>query len=166
MLERLGRFCIGLGLIWSIIVVGYWLMVGLERPEEWAPYIDKAMSAGFRQTVYSLLTFVVTPIGMLMLLRDMFVDEGPLWLKLATPGVFLSLYALLLAAAAPDIGQPILLQADPVVARFFPGMALGKGATDSLSWLARFGGLLLVLAGLPGFLGLVLGVFTGGSRRR
>jgi hypothetical protein len=165
-MERLGRLCVGLGLIWGIIVVGYWLMVGLERPEEWAPYIDKAMSAGVRQTLYSLLTFVVTPIGMLMLLRDAFMDEGPLWLKLASPGVFVSLYALLLAAAAPDIGQPILLQADPVVQKFIPSMALGKSAVDSLSWLARFGGLLLVLAGIPGFLGFALGLLTGGSRKR
>jgi hypothetical protein len=166
MLERLGRFCVGLGLLWGIIVVGYWLMVGLERPEEWAPYIDKAMSAGVRSTLYSLLTYVVTPIGMLMLLRDAFMDEGPLWLKLASPGVFVSLYALLLAAAVPDVGQPILLQADPVVQKFLPNMALGKTATDSVTWLARFGGLLLVLAGIPGFLGLVLGLLTGGSRKR
>jgi hypothetical protein len=141
-------------------------MVGVERPEEWAPYIDKAMSAGVRSTLYSLLTYVVTPIGMLMLLRDAFMDEGPLWLKLASPGIFASLYALLLAAAVPDIGQPILLQADPVVQKFFPSMALGKTAVDSVTWLARFGGLLLVLSGIPGVLGLILGVLTGSSRRR
>ena len=166
MLERLGRFCVGAGLIWGIIVVGYWLMVGVERPEEWAPYIDKAMSAGVRSTLYSLLTYVVTPIGMLMLLRDAFVDEGPLWLKLASPGIFASLYALLLAAAVPDIGQPILLQADPVVQKFFPNMALGKAAVDSVTWLARFGGLLLVLSGIPGVIGLILGLLTGRSRKR
>ena len=166
MLERLGRLCVGLGIIWGIIIVGYWLMVGIERPEEWAPYIDKAMSAGVRSTLYALLTYVVTPIGMLMLLRDIFTDEGPLWLKLASPGVFVSLYALLLAAAAPDIGQPILLQADPVVQKFFPSMPLGKAAVDSVTWLARFGGLLLVLVGIPGLLGLVLGLITGTSRRR
>jgi hypothetical protein len=165
MLERLGRFCVGFGLIWGIIVVGYWLMVGVERPEDWTPYIDKAMSSGVRQTLYSLLTFVVTPIGMLMLLRDLFMDEGPLWLKLASPGVFVSLYVLLLAAAT-DIGQPILLQADPVLQKFFPGMPLGKAAVDSLTWLARFGGLLLVLAVIPGLVGLILGLFAGGSRKR
>jgi hypothetical protein len=103
---------------------------------------------------------------MLMLLRDTLMDEGPLWLKLASPGVFASLYTLLLAAAAPDIGQPILLQADPVVQKFLPGMALGKSAGDSLSWLARFGGLILVLAGIPGLVGLVLGLLSGGSRKR
>ena len=166
MLERLGRLCVGLGLIWGIIIVGYWLMVGVDRPEEWAPYIDKAMSAGFRQTLYSLLTYVVTPIGMLMLLRDAFVDDGPLSLKLASPGIFASLYVLLLAAAAPDIGQPILMQADPVVQKFIPSMALGKTATDSVTWLARFGGLLLVVSGIPGFVGLILGLLLGGSRKR
>jgi hypothetical protein len=165
-MERLGRLCVGLGLIWGIIIVGYWLMVGIERPEDWTPWIDKAMSAGVRQTLYALLTFVVTPIGMLMLLRDVFVDETPLWLKLASPGVFVSLYVLLLAAAAPDVGQPLLLRADPVVQRVFPSMALGKAAIDSVTWLARFGGVLLVLAVLPGLVGLVLGLLTGTNRKR
>ena len=76
---------------------------------------------------------------MLMLLRDMFGDPGPLWLKLAAPGVFASVYALLLAAAAPEVGQPILVWADPIVAQIFPGMALGPRAADSLTWMARFG---------------------------
>ena len=165
-MERLGRVCVGLGLIWGIIIVGYWLMVGIERPEDWTPWIDKAMSAGVRQTLYALLTFVVTPIGMLMLLRDVFVDETPLWLKLASPGVFVSLYVLLLAAAAPDVGQPLLLRADPVVQRVFPSMALGKTAIDSVTWLARFGGVLLVLAVLPGLVGLVFGLLTGTNRKR
>jgi hypothetical protein len=165
-MERLGRLCVGLGLIWGIIIVGYWLMVGIERPEDWTPWIDKAMSAGVRLTLYSLLTFVVTPIGMLMLLRDVFVDETPLWLKLASPGVFVSLYVLLLAAAVPDAGQPLLLRADPVVQRVFPSMELGKTAIDSVTWLARFGGMLLVLAVLPGLVGLVLGLLTGTNRKR
>jgi len=166
MLERLGRLCVGVGLIWVVVVVGYWLMVGLERPEEWAPYLDRAINSDLRQALYSFLTFVVTPIGMLMLLRDMFGDPEPLWLKLAAPGVFASVYALLLAAAVPDVGQPILLAADPVVARILPGMALTRTSADSISWLARFGGLLLALAGIPGGLGMVLGLLTGGSRKR
>jgi hypothetical protein len=103
---------------------------------------------------------------MLMLLRDIFGDPEPLWLKLAAPGVFASVYALLLASAAPDVGQPILLAADPIVARILPGMALRPGSADSLAWLARFGALLLVLGGIPGGLGMVLGLLTGGSRKR
>jgi hypothetical protein len=165
MLERLGRLCVGLGALWVLIVVGYWLLVGLERPEEWTPYIDKAMSSGFRQTLYSLLTYVVTPIGMMLVTRDIIVDEGPLWLKFASPGVFVSVYVLLLAAAT-DIGQSMLLQADPVVAAILPGMVLGKNASQSLTSLARFGGLLLVLAGIPGLLGGVLGLLAGGRPRR
>ena len=166
MLERLGRLCVGVGLLWVLVVVGYWLMVGLERPEEWAPYLDRAINSDLRQALYSFLTYIVTPVGMLMLLRDMFGDPEPLWLKLAAPGVFASVYALLLAAAAPDVGQPILLAADPIVARILPSMALGPRSTDSLSWLARFGALLLVLGGIPGGLGMVLGLLTGGSRKR
>jgi hypothetical protein len=165
MLERLGRLCVGLGLIWTLVVVGLWLMVGLDRPEEWAPYLDRAITSDVRQAVYFLLTFVVTPVGMVMVLRDMFGDPEPLWLKLAAPGVFASVYALLLAAAVPEIGQPILQAADPVVARILPGMALGPKAHGALSWLARFGALLLVIGVVPGALGVVLGFFIDPPRR-
>jgi hypothetical protein len=166
MLERLGRLCVGVGLLWVVVMVGFWLMVGLDRPEEWTPYLDRAITSDVRQFLYFALTYIVTPIGMLMLLRDMFGDPEPLWLKLAAPGVFASVYALLLAAAAPEVGQPILLAADPIVAWILPGMALGPGSADSLSWLARFGALLLVLGAIPGGLGMVLGLLTGESRKR
>ena len=166
MLERLGRFCVGLGLIWVLGVVGLWLMVGLDRPEEWTPYLDRAITSDVRQVLYFLLTFVVTPVGMLMVLRDLVGDPEPLWLKLAAPGVLASVYALLLAATVPEVGKPILLAADPVVARVLPGMALGPKAQDGLSWLARFGGLLLLIAGIPGVLGVVLGFFSGRPPRR
>jgi hypothetical protein len=166
MLERLGRLCVGVGLLWVVVMVGFWLMVGLDRPEEWTPYLDRAITSNVRQTLYFALTYIVTPIGMLMLLRDMFGDPEPLWLKLAAPGVFASVYVLLLGAAAPDVGQPILLAADPIVARILPGMGLTPISADSLSWLARFGALLLLLAGIPGGLGMVLGLLTGGSRKR
>ena len=165
-MERLGRLCVGVGLLWVVVIVGFWLMVGTERPEEWAPYLDRAISSDLRQFLYFALTYVVTPIGMLMLLRDMFGDPGPLWLKLAAPGVFASVYALLLAAASPEVGQPILVWADPIVAQIFPGMALGPRAADSLTWMARFGGLLLILGGVPGALGMVVGLLTGGSKER
>jgi hypothetical protein len=166
MLERMGRLCVGLGVIWVLIVVGLWLMVGLDRPEEWTPYLDRMMSSDWRHAIYFLMTFVVTPIGMLMVLRDFFGDPGPLWLKLSAPWVFAAVYALLLAAAVPDVGQPILLAADPVVTRLLPSMTLGPRASDSATWLARFGALLLVIAVIPGALGLLLGFLTGGSRRR
>jgi hypothetical protein len=166
MLERLGRLCVGVGLLWVVVMVGFWLMVGLDRPEEWTPYLDRAITSDVRQFLYFALTYIVTPIGMLMLLRDMFGDPEPLWLKLAAPGVFASVYALLLAAAAPEVGQPILLAADPIVAWILPGMALGPGSADSLSWLARFGALLLVLGAIPGGLGMVLGLLTGESGKR
>ncbi len=165
MLERLGRLCVGLGFIWVVIVVGLWLMVGLERPDEWAPYLDQILSSDVRDGIYSILTFVVTPIGMLMLLRDMFADEGPLWLKLAAPGVFVSVYALLLAAAAPSVGQPFLQGADPIVTKIIPGITLSPRPTASGSWLARFAGLLVVLGGIPGVLGAILGAFTRSPRR-
>jgi hypothetical protein len=166
MLERLGRLCVGLGVIWVLLVVGVWLMVGLDRPDEWTPYLDRAVSPGVRHALFSLLTFVVTPIGMLMVLRDVFRDPEPLWLKLAAPGLFASVYVLLLTAAAPAVGQPILRAADPVVALVLPGLVLSQRSTDGLSWLARFGGLLLVVAVIPGALGMLVGLLTGGSRKR
>jgi hypothetical protein len=166
MLERLGRVCVGIGFLWTLMMVGLWLTVGLDRPEEWAPYLDRVISADFRKTIYAVLTFVVTPIGMLMVLRDVFGDPEPLWLKLAAPGVFAAVYALLLAGVAPEVGQPILRAADPVVARLLPSMALGPMATSSATWLARFGGLVLVIAGIPCALGLVLGFLTGTGRAR
>ena len=163
MLERLGRVCVGLGIFWILIVVGYWLLVGIERPEEWSPYLDRVLTSDIRQFLYAFLTFVVTPVGMLMLLRDMFSDPDPLWMTLAAPGVFVSVYALLLAAAVPDVGEAILQMADPIVSSIFPSMKLGR---DSASWLARSGGMLLVLAGFPAALGMVFGFLTRGSRRR
>jgi hypothetical protein len=45
-------------------------------------------------------------------------------------------------------------------------MGLTAKSVDSASWLARFGGLLVVLGGIPGALGMILGILTGGSRRR
>ncbi len=165
-MERLGRLCVGVGPALGrgdrrVLADGW-----ADRPEEWAPYLDRAISSDLRQFLYFALTYVVTPIGMLMLLRDMFGDPGPLWLKLAAPGVFASVYALLLAAATPEVGQPILVWADPIVAQIFPGMALGPRAADSLTWMARFGGLLLILGGVPGALGMVVGLLTGGSKER
>src|SRR5262249_15896296 len=152
---------------WTLVVIGLWLTVGLDRPDEWAPYLDRAISADVRKSIYALLTFAVTPIGMLTVLRDVFVDPAePLWLKLAAPGMFLSIYALLLAWMAAEVGEPILLAVDPVVARLFPSLALGAKATGGLTWLARFGGLLLMIAGIPSALGCMLGFLTGTGRAR
>jgi hypothetical protein len=119
-----------------------------------------------RQALYLGLTFVVVPIGMLMLLHDMIGDPEPLWLKLAAPGGFAAVYALFLAAAAPQVGQPLLLAADPLVTQFMPTASLARDPGDALSWLARFGALLVVLAGIPGVIGLLAGLFAGSPRSR
>jgi hypothetical protein len=166
MVERLGRLCIGIGLLWVLLVVGLGLMVGLDKPEALAPYLDRVVGSDLRQALYLGLTFVVVPVGMLMLLRDMFGDPEPLWLKLAAPGVFAAVYALFLAAAVPRVGQPLLLLADPLVAQILPGVALSRDAGDGTSWLARFGALLVVVAAIPGALGLLAGLLAGGSRSR
>jgi hypothetical protein len=166
MLERLGRLCVGFGVLWVLMVVGLGIMVGMDKPEALAPYLDRVLGSDLRQMLYMGLTFVVVPVGMLMLLRDMFGDPEPLWLKLAAPGVFASVYALFLAAAVPQIGQPLLLAADPLVAQFLPGTVLTRDPADTISWMTRFGALLAVLAAIPGMVGVLLGLVTGGSRRR
>jgi hypothetical protein len=166
MLERLGRLCVGFGVLWVLLVLGCALMVGMDKPEALAPYLDRVLGTDLRQFLYMGLTFVAVPIGMLMLLRDMFGDPEPLWLKLASPGVFASVYTLFLAAAVPQMGQPLLLAADPLVSQFLPGMTLTRDPGDAMSWLARFGAFLTVLAAIPGVLGALVGLVTGGSRTR
>jgi hypothetical protein len=53
-----------------------------------------------------------------------------------------------------------------MMARILPDIALRRGAEGSLSWLARFGGMLLVIAGIPAVLGMMLGLLTGPPRKR
>jgi hypothetical protein len=166
MLERLGRLCVGVGLLWVLLVLAVGLIGGLDKPELLAPYVDGMLGPDLRQGLYFGLTFVVVPIGMLMLLRDMIGDPEPLWLKLAAPGVFAAVYALFLAAAAPRVGQPLLLAADPLVTQFLPATSLSRDPGDASSWFARFAALLLVVAGIPGVLGFLAGLLAGGTRRR
>jgi hypothetical protein len=166
MLERLGRLCVGVGLLWVLLVVAVGLMGGLDKPEALAPFMDSMLGTDLRQLLYAGLTFVVVPIGMLMLLRDMIGDPEPLWLKLAAPGVFAAVYALFLAAAAPRMGQPLLLAADPLVTQFLPATSLTRDPGDAPSWLARFAAVLVVVAGIPGALGVVAGLLAGGRRRQ
>jgi hypothetical protein len=166
MLERLGRVCVGVGLLWVLLVVAVGLMGGLDKPELLAPFADDMLGADFRRGLYLGLTFVVVPIGMLTLLRDMIGDPEPLWLKLSAPGVFAAVYALFLAAAAPQVGQPLLLIVDPLVAQFLPATSLTRDPGDGPAWLARFAALLVVIAGIPGILGMVAGLLAGGPRRR
>jgi hypothetical protein len=146
------------------MVTGLGIMVGMDQPEALAPYMDQMLGTDLRQLLYMGLTFVAVPVGMLMLLRDMFGDPEPLWLKLAAPGVFASVYALFLAAAVPQLGQPFLLAADPLVTQFLPGTTLTRDPGDGISWLTRFGALLVVLAAIPGAVGVLVGLVTGGSR--
>ena len=166
MLERLARLCVGVGLLWVLLVVAVGLMSGLDMPERLAPFADGMLGADLRRALYLGLTFVVVPIGMLALLRDMIGDPEPLWLKLAAPGVFAAVYALFLAAAAPRVGQPLLLAADPLVTQLLPASSLTRDPGDAPSWLARFAALLAVVAGIPGVLGFVASLLAGGTRMR
>lgn len=165
-MERLSRVCVGVGAAWGVLVVGLGLAVGLDKPQAWAPYLDEVLDGQVRRGLYLLLAFVVVPLGMLTVLRDVLTDPEPLWMKLALPGALVALYALFLAAALPSLGQPLLLAADPMATRMFPGVRLTRNPADGWSWLLRFGAAIVVLAGLPGALGLLAGLLAGGSRRR
>lgn len=166
MLERLGRLCVGLGLLWVLLLVSVGLMFGLDQPEQLAPYMDAMIGPDVRKVLSLGMTFVVVPIGMLMVLRDMIGDPEPLWLKLAAPGGFAAVYALFLAAAAPQLGQPILLIADPLVHQMLPDVSLSRDPGNGLGWFARFGALLAIIAGIPGVLGFLAGLVAGGGRSR
>ena len=50
MLERLGRLCVGLGFLWVVVIVGFWLMVGLDRPDESASSLSRFSSMQARET--------------------------------------------------------------------------------------------------------------------
>jgi hypothetical protein len=92
-------------------------------------------------------------------------DAESLWVKLALPGAFAAIYALFLAAALPNVGQPLLLASDPMAA-LVPGVRLTRDPGDGWSWLLRFGASFLVLAGIPGALGLLVSLLAGGGSRR
>lgn len=168
MLERLARVCVGIGLLWVFGVVVVGLLAGLDRPERWLafPYLDHLMGPGGRRAIYMALTVAVVPVGMLTVLRDLYRDPGPLWLKAAAPGAFAAVYTLFLAAALPAVGQPLLRVADPLVLRILPWVRLTVDPGDQASWLLRFGAALGLLAGVPWSLGLVAGLLAGGRPHR
>ncbi len=66
----------------------------------------------------------------------------------------------------PPWDSRFLVWARPDRGADLPGHDAGPAPADSLTWLARFGGLLLVLGGVPGVLGMVVGLLTGGSKER
>jgi hypothetical protein len=166
MLERLSRLAVGVGVVWVVIVVGLGLLAGLDKPAAWARLLDDVLSPDLRQGVYFALALLVVPLGMLTVIRDVWSDPTPLWLKLAAPGALAAVYVLFLAAALPGVGQPLLRSADPLASRLVSGSPLTVDPADAWSWLVRFGAMLLLLAGLPGGLGLLVGLLAGGPRRR
>ncbi|HSE94953.1 MAG TPA: hypothetical protein VLD61_03630 [Methylomirabilota bacterium] len=161
MVERIARFCVGVGLAWVVLVVFTGLAKGLLWPSTWFPLLDHVVGSSVRWGVYLGLTVVVVPIGMLAYLRDLLRDPLPLGLKAAIPGTFVSVYLLFLACALPDLGGPLLLEADPIAARLVPDLVLGASPDATGSWLVRFGVCLVVLAGIPGLAG-ALASYVGG----
>jgi hypothetical protein len=167
MLERMARFCVGAGLVWFVVIVGMGLAKGLLWPSTWFPLLDHVVGSSARWAAYLGLSVVVVPLGMLAYLRDLLRDPLPLGLKAALPGVFVSAFVLFLACALPDLGAPLLLEADPLAARLVPDLVLGTSYEASGSWLVRFGVYLVLLAGIPGLGGALASLVGGlGAPRR
>jgi len=164
MVERLGRICVGLGLVWVFLVLAAFA-VGLSTPDEWTPYLDRILSPDVRKGLHLVLTVVVVPLGMISLLKDVLGDPEPLWLKAAAPGAFAAVFATVLTASYPSSGQPILLMFDPFIKQVLPGFRLEQGPDDAASWFLRGLAAFVILAGIPGVLGGLAGALAGGRRR-
>ena len=92
MLGRLGRLCVGVGLL-GPDGRGNRAHVRSRQARTAGAVRGHHDRLDLRQLLYFALTFVVVPIGMLMIIRDMIGDPEPLWLKLAAGG-FAVVYAL------------------------------------------------------------------------
>ena len=67
---------------------------------------------------------------------------------------------------ALDMKSIGMVQTMAVVALKRAGVSLTRDPGDAPSWLLRFGGLLAIIAAIPGALRLVAGLFAGGPRSR
>jgi len=162
--EAIGRLFVGVGFLWVAIVLVVGLLGGLDKPSAWTALLAQAAGAPLVWQLYLGLTYVAVPVGFLVYLRDLMGDPVALWVKAAAPGALVAVYALLLAAAVPDVGRAWLLAADTVVS--VPGLRATTDATGS--WLVRFLVVLGVLGGIPGVAGALVTLVTGigrGARR-
>lgn len=167
MMERIARFCVGVGVVWAagVIVVG--LVAGFDRPGAMFRLLDDLVGQNLRWGLYLALALFVVPVGMLSYLHDVLSDPLPLWMKAATPGALAAIYALFLAAALPEVGLPLLRYTEPVASTLVPASALRTDLEATWSWLVRFGAAFVVLAGIPGLLGAAVALLAGlGSSSR
>jgi hypothetical protein len=161
--EAIGRWFVGVGFVWMVVVLTAGLLGGLDKPSEWVSFLAAVSGWPVIWHIYLFLTFVVVPIGMLVYLKDVMTDPVALWVKFATPGAMVAVYALFLAAARPDLGRAGLLAVEgivPTVSRF------GTGVEATGGWVVRFLAWLAVLAGIPAVVGRVIGLFIGDGRPR
>jgi hypothetical protein len=161
-LESAGRLFVGIGFVWTVVVLVIGLLGGFDKPTDWMGLIVQLTSSMIPKFVYVTLTVAVVPIGMLVYVVDVLRDPAALWVKAAVPGVLLSVFFLVLGAALPDVGTPVLRQIDGTL----PIAGLGNTLDATGSWLIRFFGWALVLGGIPGVVGGLVGMMGGGGGRR
>jgi hypothetical protein len=161
--ESIGRWFIGIGFVWVVVVLTAGLLGGLDKPSEWVGFLADVSGWRVIWHAYLFLTFVVVPIGMLLYVKDVLTDPVALWVKCATPGAMAAVYVLFLAAARPDLGRGALLAVEGIV----PAVAgYGTGVEATGGWFVRFLAWLGVLAGVPAVVGRVIGLFVGDGRPR
>lgn len=161
--EGIARLFVGIGFLWMLLVLAVGLVGGFDKPTTWFRLLSEDWEPGAVRYGYLALTLFIVPVGMLTYLRDVLGDPVALWVKMAAPGAFVAVYALFLLAALPDVGRPFFLAFDSLA----PVGGLSRSLEATESWLIRFGVAFLALAGVPGFLGVVLSVVSRtGSRPR
>jgi hypothetical protein len=160
--ETIGRLFVGVGFLWTAVVLVVGLLGGLDKPSAWVGFLADVSEWNVIRLVYTGLTLLVVPLGMLLYGKSVLTDPAALWVKFGTPGVMVAVYALFLAAAKPEVGLAPLLAVDALVP--VSGLATSLDATGS--WLVRFVILLVLVAGVPAVAGGVVGLLTGGGTPR
>jgi hypothetical protein len=161
--EAIGRWFVGIGFLWVVVVLVVGLLGGLDKPWGWVGFLADVSGWNVIRLAYQVLTFVVVPIGMLVYIKDVLGDPVAVWVKFAAPGAMAAVYMLFLAAAQPDLGRGMLRSVETMV----PAAAgFGTGVEATGGWVVRFLAWLALLAGIPAVIGAVIGLFTGGGRPR
>ncbi len=169
-MENLARLFVGIGFLWVAIILVWGLAAGVDQPYIWFKWAAESTGWPWMRPLYLALTVFVVPMGMLVFLKDIFGDPVAHWVKWAAPGAFLAIYAFFLLMALPDIGAPLFLGIESIVAPMATPPHFNPGKLGSnWNWFMRFVVAFAVLAGIPGIVGAILSVMTGskaGVRRR
>jgi hypothetical protein len=168
-MESLGRWFVGIGFLWMVVILLWALTAGVDQPYAWFKWAKDGLGYAWMNPTYLVLALFVVPMGMLVFLRDILGDPVASWVKWAAPGAFLAVYAFFLLAALPDIGRPFFFGIEGTINPAASIPAAGLGAVSTTSWLVRLAITIGVLGGVPAVIGAVVGMMSGsktGARRR